>query len=185
MNGSFNGFAKPKPDKRNGSNIKSIQRGVATFSATDVTKTIPNNGVDLSRAIVIIEWTHTNTPGYCYYGGISGKLNSATELLLSRWATVSGTRSTIEVAWQVIEFNNVKSLQKGTLTTVYDGTAYSAVINSIDTTKSILFYSYTNNTGNTNFYGEHLEGYIANATTLNFNQIFNAKTIEWQVIEFN
>lgn len=178
------GRARLSGQSGGGSNIRSVQRGTVTFSTTDVTKTISINNVDLTKAIVLIEFSYTNTPAYAYYGGVSGVLSGATELLLSRFTPVTGTRATLKVSWQVIEFNNVKSLQKGSLTTAFNGTAYSVTINSVDVAKSILFFNYTNDTGNTLFYGEHLEGSIADSTTINFYQLANAKTIKWQVVEF-
>lgn len=90
-----------------------------------------------------------------------------------------------KVSWQVIEFNSVKSLQKGTLTTLWNATTHTVTVSAVDLTKSILVFNHTNNTGNGDFHSDYLNGYMSNGTTLNFYQKANAKTIKWQLIEFN
>jgi len=89
--------------------------------------------------------------------------------------------------WEVITFNGVKSLQSGAVTVT---TGSTVTINSINTAKSLLFYScyHAGAVGDAFEYKRLFTATITNATTLTFApdatndvNIF----VEWQVIEFN
>ena len=98
-----------------GSNIKSIQRGIISFGTTETSKNITISSVNNANCAVIIyryrAGTFTDAADCC----IEGKLAGATTLNLSRTAH---NNLTLEVAWQVIEFTNIKSLQYGESTNV-------------------------------------------------------------------
>jgi len=114
------------------SNIKSIQRGEVSFSSTSGTVTISE--VDLSKSIII-----ASTSG----GGDGSPASSFVKTRFVSSTSINftlGRSSTYKVAWQVIEFSNVKSLQRG-LTNVTTDT--DVTITDVDMSKSILFTDFS------------------------------------------
>lgn len=163
---------------KRGSNIKSIQRGVASVNSTAIN--IPLTSVDVTKSIVIIQ-VNSNGENNTQFVAISAKLTTATNLLLSRNAT-SGTAL---VSWQVIEFNNVKSKQTGTKIT--NLSSDTATITSVSTAKSILISTYITAVNVASISACFNNTVLTNSTTITFNtyNITNTTTYEWQVIEFN
>lgn len=157
-----------------GSNIKSIQRGVASLNGTSLS--IPISNVDLTKAIVLIGFSSLSSTGAA--NQIQAKFSDSTHILLSIFQT-----TTVPVSWQVIEFNNVKSLQYGTSSVV--GVANSTSISNINLDKSILFYTWTTTASTAT--ASTVRGELASSTTITFNQDgFNPTyEISWFVIEFN
>lgn len=177
---SFNGFVLPKSDKKGGSNIKSIQRGSKIMTSNSNTVTI--SSIDLTKAIpkiTLIGKGGTSNPAACY---VSAKITDETTLTLEMGGWDTTYAPTVE--WEVVEFNNVKSLQKGSQ--AISAATTNVTITSINMLKSTLFYSYkTTSATLSNMSAAMGGGRINTATQLTFTQLnTDDKTIEWYVIEF-
>jgi len=163
------------------SNIKSIQTG---FTAMDTTpKTITISSVDINNTIVIVsETSKIGSSGYTQENtnAVSAKITNSTTLTL----TNGQADSIISVFWQVIEFNNVKSLQTGTFT-FSSSSEQSITIAAVNLNKAMLITSYKSN----NSQAQRLPRMrIINSTTLGALQSYYGTYIwdvNWQVIEFN
>jgi hypothetical protein len=158
------------------SNVKSIQRG--SIAITSTSQNIVISAVTTANSIVRI-YNQASTSSST--GDFSGTLTSSTNLNItnSMW-TVSQT-----IYWEVIEFNNVKSLQTGTYSlsvTSTTGVMQTVTISSINSVKALLFSNETSSSSTAD--GQSI-GVILNSTTLGFNTVYATKTIKWQVIEFN
>lgn len=168
-----------------GSNIKSIQRGTATIAnASASSPIIAIASVDLTKSIVRIQTSSAS-------GQINSPADDIAEIHFLNNSQIQVSRVGINGAlpfdWEVIEFNNVKSLQSGN-TSYLSKTTLDIVISTIDTAKSMLFYSSKPATTVTNT-KNNLRGTIKTSTTINFassaQDTVYAQTIYWQVIEFN
>jgi hypothetical protein len=163
-----------------GSSIKSIQSGESSMSGlTNLDITISE--VNLINSIVII-YERSSTTAAAQSLKVKGKLTNYTTLNLTR---SSSATSSAYVSWQVIEFNNVKSLQKGdyVLTTT---SAETVTIASVNVTKSILIFSFSSTSTTTSSGGACLcSGYLSNSTTITFQKGVVDANIHWQVIEFS
>jgi hypothetical protein len=163
-----------------GSNIKSSQRGELTLGALTTTTDVTISTVDLTKSIVKISVQSPNNVNLnqwtCY-----ATLTSPTNLQFVI-PTASGTTGL--VSWEVIEFNNVKSLQSG-LTSMTSLTM-NVTISAVNLNKSILFFS---NNSNATLIATHyftLEGLLTASTNIKFSTLFaNVITAKWYVIEFN
>lgn len=160
-----------------GSNIKSIQRGTATMNSTTVNVAI--SAVDLTKAVVIVNFASLNANITDSEVSIKATLTSSTNLQLSN---IVATYGIIVVSWTVIEFNNVKSLQSGSYTST--STSDSITISSVNMAKSQLFYSSTSNNGNPSQY-ILLNCYLSNATTITISHYAATRVISWYLVEFN
>lgn len=170
-----------------GSNIKSIQHGfVADLigSGTDITYDVPISEVDVSKAIVLVSVAGINQ--YQESQNVSGVITSSTNLRLRFQAR------TRNISYTVIEFENVKSLQKGTANIGSNPSIVTPTISSIDPAKSILIFStrFTSGSGTTWVGVFGIAGRIKSSNTVEFvfaptsgwNSIVAA--IEYQVVEF-
>lgn len=162
-----------------GNSIKSIQRGTANLSSMQPLD-ISITNINVSNSIIIItSYNYAYTDSEHQFA--TAKITSSNNIQLQRIAT--DTYNTT-VAWQVIEFNNVKSKQTGSLTTT-SATSIDVIISSINVNKSILFFSARGSVGTQLAYLLNV-GTITNSTTINFARLNNAGIIiEWQIIEFN
>ena len=163
-------------------NIKSIQRGSYALSSTSGTVSI--TAVNLSQAIVKISYyPGAGQTGNANAANITATLTSTTQVTFNK---VVGTGS-VEIDWEVIEFDNVKSLQTGSVD-LNSVASVNVSITSVNTSKSILFFSFTNNMNTAVASYWFLKGKIASATQLTFAMTAaNSPSIvaSWQVIEFN
>lgn len=183
MKSSFYGFPKPVPDGKSLPNIKSIQSGEATNIIT-ASENITISSVDLAKSILHFSHTTYNANNEARYN-IAGKFNSATELNFTSDEIPSIRK---KIRWSVIEFNNVKSLQSGSLTHAgIADTEQTQAISNVNLDKSLLFFSYRHNSAVSNYMA--ITGKFSNATTLTFYKDTyttpGTATIEWFVIEFN
>lgn len=160
-----------------GSNVKSIQRGVTTFSAITTNATIAS--IDLTKSIVKISFVPLNSNGQ--FGIVKAKLTSSTNLELKQ---IAFTQATV-VYWEVIEFNNVKSLQTGMISLT--ATTNTVTIAAVNTSKCIVFCSWdSNDVSGANIKQGHCSYGLTSSTVLTVNQSDTVlHEIEWQVIEFN
>lgn len=159
------------------SNIKSIQRGSTLNTAASIDIAI--SSVDLAKSVVVL----SSITGGTYIAGnlVGGQLTSATNLNI-----LINTSVTKTVYWTVIEFENVKSLQKGIVTTT-GVSDYPITINTVNVEKSLVFVSYTTtNTSNNTITYKSVGEDLTNATTLTLRSYHpQPRTAYWQVIEFN
>ncbi len=174
---------------KGGSNIKSIQRGSATFStASSTTKAITISQIDMSKSIVYLE-------GCIIQDDASGALASIPRIEITNSTTITATKKStaynIVFYWVVIEFKDVKSIQKGLSTELYctAGTSntYNISISAVNTAKSQVFYSFSSLSNN--WRGTRNAVTLASSTQLNIiipNTSISAysQDVDWNVVEF-
>lgn len=167
--------------KVGGASVSNVQRDSIVMTGTIIN--VPITAVDLSKAIATVKVWNTGSGPDASEMFVGAELTSATNLRLH--LEVYDASNQPEVAWQVVEYENVKSLQRDVL--LVDSAIETDAIASVDITKSILFFSYTTIIGSSvNLAG--LYGELTDATTLTFKQFGTAgwaKDAYWQVIEFN
>jgi hypothetical protein len=152
-----------------GSNIKSVQRGQLTLSTTQIDITI--SAVDLTKAIPIIS-------------SYSNQVTAATTLLRAKLINPTTLRiylntygNATNVTWDVVEFNNVKSLQIGdTVDTV------ATTVSAVNVNKSMLFASSTA-TSTAGYY--RVSYFLLDSTTINIKSMPITLTTTWYLVEFN
>jgi len=161
-----------------GSNIKSIQRGNGNIGLYNLSITINISSVDLTKSVVLVN----STSSILFPAGnlLKASFVSATQIKLELPATATGTAD-VTFSWQVIEFNNVKTLQSGTVSI---GSSQTQTISSVDTSKSVVFFSY--NMPYQTAASIPIVGYLSNATTLQFTnqRAYVSCSATWFVIEF-
>lgn len=172
------------PQGGGGGVIKSIQRGIAKLdSVSSIDVTI--NEVDTTSSIVVIKGLTS------FYGGNYRIFETIHSIELIDSTTIRIQRGSVDgdcdVVWEVIEFDNVKSLQKGTVSGLTVGVDNDITINSVDVNKTMVFTSFRNSLGTSNSYELLQATYLKNATTLTTKGVtgVDTATVNWQVIEFN
>lgn len=160
------------------SNIKSIQRGIRNKSSNsskyqDSKIYIPINPINVNNSIIFISPQGGNSNS-----ALLGNIESSTQISLSSYRNYN---SSIPYYWTVIEFQNIKNIQKGTasFSSVDSGTIN---INTVNPSKSLVFASYNAPaTTNTECIGETLD-----ANKIYFvSQGAGVTTMNWAVVEFN
>jgi hypothetical protein len=157
------------------SNIKSIQRGSVSLSGTSITVNI--NPVNTANAIILLSIKPGGDFSYEFYkpAFVNGSSFTITSDFLGAACVIK---------WQVIEFNNVKSLQTGDTTISTANTAQTVTVNSVDPTKAILF-AHVHGSNNMNAdSGIMWNAELTNATTITLLSGFTNVKIAWQLIEF-
>ena len=159
-----------------GNNVKSVQRGNTKIGRVS-TLNIAISEVDLTKAIVKI--SPMAYSGNSNLTCVKAVLTSSTNLQLTIDTAAGSNVGESQLSWEVIEFNNVKSLQKGLKSVT--GLNNPQAISEVDPTKSILFYSYsTKRSQETN-----VNGYLNSSTQLMFSAWGSEiHSVAWQVIEF-
>jgi len=163
-----------------GNNIKSIQRGVVTLPVGTLLTNVTISTIKSSDSVVIISSRASGNDGaneLC----IKAKITSSTNLELSRYGS---TVDAVSISWQVIEFTNIKSLQKGDYTFASQGEV-TTTISPINTSKSIILFSFKtayNGSGS-----GYCVGKILDSTTIAFSCLTSLQSLDthWQVVEFN
>jgi hypothetical protein len=152
------------------SNIKSYQNGYTSIPAyTPAGVSVTISAVDLTKAIVIVHCPPT------------GNINSVTAVFTNSTTITftppfSSASSVPAIYWEVYEFNNVKSLQRGSYTGV--GTI---TVSNYNVAKSMLFYSYTSSASAQNIMAVMVK---YNSTTIQVVELDSAGITCWQLIEF-
>ena len=158
-----------------GSNIKSIQRGEVTQvgSSTDVTI----SAVDLTKAVLYIT-TRANAITYAPdSAAVKGKITTATNL---NFSTYSATPHVV-ISWVVVEYENVKSLQKGDVV----GIGPTVNISAVDITKSLIIHSARVNYATNDSTAMITSSKFNSATQISLQNVNFSCDYHWQVIEFN
>lgn len=171
-----------------GSNIKSIQRGLFTFSSNPGTYTLNFTAVDISKSILTFSYTTGTKSGVNKYVLIQGQIINSTQASFSNFLPGDSIDFTVE--WQITEYENVKSVQRGA-TSITSGavvvSASNVSISSIDVDKSILFFSAKNQYAFSSSVGLLFRGKIASPTILTFYAYHDSgwdTNFQYQVIEF-
>ncbi|NLK87717.1 MAG: hypothetical protein GX279_09530 [Clostridiaceae bacterium] len=168
--------------------IASIQRGY--LKANAVVVDVPINAVDLNRAIVIAVPFAINYEANTQTSLVSAELTSATNISLKIKTLTSSY--IVRVYWTVIEFNNIKSIQRGD--TKISGTNTYIDINLVDPDKCMVFCTQradgtsglTGNEGMAYMLDSHLEFNSGTRAILySYATGSRPKIIHWQIVEFN
>ena len=117
-----------------GSSIKSIQRGSVAISSTSVIN-VPITSVDLTKSIVLFTHQVPTSTTDVSNTFVTAELTTSTNIAFTRGGTGNGGT----IKWEVIEYNNVKSVQSGSyLSTLASETK---TITSVNTSKSTSILS--------------------------------------------
>lgn len=172
----FNSFPVPKPDRGGLPNIKNSQSGGVILSGAPMN--VPISPVDLKIAVLrisILAATLGEGPDKIC---VKATFVNNTTLNLS---TVNAP-SSLGVQWEVIEFNNVKSLQSGTTS----GSANNLIsISEMNPNKSLLFFSFSMPSTNLEPSYVQVRGRIQSSSQIQIQNSFAAINTFWQVLEFN
>ena len=165
-----------------GAAVKSVQRGTGSIPGTNTSVTIPITAVDLTKSIVLVNYYVNDTPARAL---VKATFVDDSHLLFE---VAGGTGSITIFNWQVIEFESVKSLQKGTILLSGAGIVTSTqTITPVDLSKAVIFISYTGNGTSTSGRNYFIRYRLYSQNTIEFivytdsEQTFN---ISWQVVEF-
>lgn len=121
------------------SGIKSVQSGDASIAAGYQILQTTISAVNTSNSVVIIQNAGNETQTSVQHLCVLGELINSTTLSLVR----VGTSGEAKVTWTVIEFENLKSLQTGTLqTTGGPGSFQTASITTVVPSKTMVFASF-------------------------------------------
>lgn len=169
------------------SNIKSVQRVFQKMTA--ISHDVPIAAVNLNTSVVkvtvisALEATNSITKNVV----ASAKLLNATTIRVEVGEYNATYTPPTTVLVEVIEFNNVKSLQRGTFTATVSS-SQSLAITSVNSAKAILFASFRT-THHSNSFANILKGArLASDSSILFNNNYDtyyALYWEWEVIEFN
>ena len=163
-----------------GGGIKSIQHGLLSMAGTSANVTITE--VDTTKAIIIISsFNNEGMPDAAARYVVRASITSSTNINF----VVQTASVYTQIAWTVVEFNNVKLLQKGTFTQA-GGVGITKSISQVNVNKSLLFYSFTTESTATNITQILSRAYIEDSTTLSFSFPTGSNvTCNWQLVEFN
>lgn len=167
-----------------GSNIKSIQRGEYTFPYNQNTANITVSGVDLTKSIIKLSYRVANNEMTARDIAIKGKLTTQTNIELKRGVASTTTTFNVYVYWEVIEFNNVKSLQEGDYQMVSSGSVETTTISPVNLDKSVIFFTFSGNSGPSISASMALKVWLSSNAQVSFHPSVYYGLIHWQVIEF-
>lgn len=166
-----------------GSNIKSIQRGTTTLTGSNASKTIQITPVDTTKCLCYIS-IPTNTNGTAKYDVCTIQLTDSQTITISRAA---GSYDVV-LNWEVVEFNNVKSLQLGSFNNTLSSPR-NVNVTTVNPLKSKLVWSCTTTSSLSDVPSYLMSMNIVDATTIaahfygtSYSYSF---TVHWQLIEFN
>ena len=159
-------------------NIKTIQRGLSSpFNSTAIFYDMTISAVDITKAIVKISQNYGQATDN-KDTAIAVQLLNSTTVRFYRTAGVANTSTSI--GWEVIEFNNVKNIQRGT------DNSLSVPISSVNLSKSMIFTSSTSGFGGVALSILLSCMYLSSSTLITVsNGNSSYLTNYWQVIEFN
>lgn len=186
--GIYEGYRSKKPEGLTGMPfggggvIKSIQRDSGLIPTSSSLVNIPINQVDMGSSILRLSF-EGDSSNYLRGGTANIVFRNDSEIQIKKTNT-SG--DPLEYRWEVIEFNNVKGIQRGE--TYTSGNDYIDInINQVDLNKALLFASVRFDDNSINKW--HLvlhEEFFKDNTSLRFEWSENVYSayIAWQVVEF-
>lgn len=168
--------------------IKSIQYGVIDMPASTGSVTITISSVDISESIVLLSFadTYSNQDGV-HSIAHRGRLISNTQLVIDRYDQYSAT--TASIAWKVIEFSNIASLQRGTVH-LEQNTELPVSVSTVNPNKAMLFCSFMFNASSNYAAYTAIRHRVINSTTIGFyNKYYQSgygynADIQWYLAEF-
>lgn len=165
-----------------GSNIKSIQRGSTNVVGSSVNVTI--SAIDITKAIARVQFSGTGGNSNGYEQNVTIKIVNSTTIQITPSVSSSVTKT---VHWEVIELNNVKSLQQGMASVSTTAVSTTVSISSVDLSKSMIFYSFSTDAGAAGSQTMVLDVSFTNSTTItiSYGGYGAPGRVAWQVIEFN
>lgn len=164
--------------------VKSVQNGVTVLDSSS--KNVVISSVDVNKSLIIFTVKNNNSSNDARAIKVKGKIMDSTTINFS--IVVAGDTN---VSWQVIEFDNVKSLQKGDLSLPFNsGTGPNDItVSNYNPSKSILLISYTSLTyGTLDTNKLELLAEKINNTTIRITRTGSTLCgfdVHWQLIEFN
>lgn len=166
-----------------GVTIKTLQRGTTVIGVNQDIVNVTITSVDATKAIIRFGfYTNTNVASKAF---VTGVFSNNTTLLFAR--NVSDASATVTIYWEVIEFGNVKSVQKGSTSSAVSSSGTNVTISEVNTSNSLIFYSFTAASNDTS--GKTVEAArFVNSTTISLlGQPSGSGTnyFNYQVIEFN
>lgn len=160
----------------NSASISRVQRGTGTIAYTVSVILVNIASVDLTKSIIKINHLGNGTMAVSNTL-MRARFVSNTQIEITR-VHAGGD---VDFSWQVIEFNNVKSLQRGDASV----TNINVNISSVNLSKSILFFSASTSFTGTSTDGYFIDGRLVSSTVINFKVLVGTANVHWQVIEFN
>ncbi|SHK11889.1 hypothetical protein [Desulforamulus aeronauticus] len=153
-----------------GAEIKSVQRARVYIGLSDYVYRLQINPVDISKTIINVYSTSISAT---YNGAILGRLNSASEVVVS-----SGDKNMTDVVIEVVEFYGGVSVQSGL--TNASPTGKNVTIATININRSMIFCSNRDNSYNTK---NRASVYITDSNTIT---VFGETNFEvsWFVLTF-
>lgn len=163
-----------------GANVKSSQKIESYLQGSTFTD-VPISPIDTTSSIVLLSY-------HCETAETLDKITLLAEIINSNTVRVSSTATATSLIWfniEVIEFNNVKSLQRGKLTITNFESDQNIAITPVVLSKSFVVGSFisskTENIFNWATYRYRLTASNQLRLTLRYG---GAGTFAWQVIEF-
>ena len=168
-----------------------MQRGLLNFGA-GLTLTVNISAVDTECSIIkFFPMSTTPTQNFANMQ-FSAVFNSETQIKFER-AKNGGTYNVINpIIWEIVEYNNVKSIQRGVVDLLSDSTPlWSVTINEVDTNKSIVMVDFTSKMDGANYPPSMVKaGHFTSSTTFDIYGLSHtsstfSSTAYWTVLEFN
>lgn len=157
--------------------IKSIQHGVTALDIDIKIINVPISAVDMSKAVVFMSFKGSNiTNGTGLFPVV--RLTSSTNLNIERTTAANS----ITVSWFVVEFEGVKSVQRGDYALSTSGTI---TISAVNVSKAFLIISHKITTSTSNMGACVVAGNIENSTTIKIDSWLATANVHWQLVEFN
>lgn len=175
--GIFSGKGRP---------FKTLQTGIVVLSNKDTIINI--DPVDLNSAIVEIDYFVDNN-NYATNSHLNHNLFAIVFIDNQNIKITANnliTSGLVVVSWRVIEFENVKSIQRG-INTFSNIRTINVRIENVDINKALVYTSSTaTNSTNTTIPDVWCLGRLENSNTLVLSQQRTtiARTVYWQVVEF-
>ena len=164
-----------------GGAVSRVQTGVTSFANSNAFKQITISQVDLTKSIVRMSYTSDPVP--LDHSMVAINFLNDTTIDIRR----NGASDDVNpINWEVIEYEGVKSLQRGQET--YSGTSHAITISAVDPAKSILVCTFRDDNSTSTEISRFSRAYrLSNATTIQINSLGSATSsiVEYQVIEFN
>lgn len=169
--------------------IKSIQRGTISIPINYSSGDATISSVDLNSAVIICNGSR---------GGLSSSTDAALNRVMARLSltnsttlnakayTTASSNATV-VSYMVVEFDNVKSVQRGSIS-ISSGATASATITAVDLNKSLLLPSGFSTDAATNSQRALFTLELTNSTTITAQRAGTAASsaiINYSLVEFN
>lgn len=163
-----------------GSGIKNVQQGELVYTTAEVINVTVDAVSDVNNCVVISR-TMPETGSNIGDRMVLGKLTSPTNI---KFECADGS-SAIRVGWQLIEFENLKSIQSGYLEDADMLPYLDVAIDAVDRSKSVLYFDYRCSLSNVLSAYAHASGYLYSDTGIRFRAAIGSDScLQWYVVEF-